>query len=243
MTRSAYLRYEVLRHFRNVRFVIFSLAWPLILFFAVAGPQRRHTFDGIGFPLYFMTGMAVFGTLIAVISAGAGIAAERSLGWTRQLRITPLRAGAYLGAKLLCGYFMAFLTIVVLCLSGTALGVWLSAGQWLTVFGLLLIGLAPFAVLGILLGHLLTTDSLTPVVGGITTLFALVGGAYGFLIATSGAVFEVIKGLPSYWLVQAGKTALRGGGWPAEGWIVIAVWTIVLAGVAAGVHRRHTSRA
>ncbi len=138
---------------------------------------------------------------------------------------------------------MAFLTIVVLCLSGTALGVRLSAGQWLTVFGLLLIGLAPFAVLGILLGHLLTTDSLTPVVGGITTLFALVGGAYGFLIAPSGAVFEVIKGLPSYWLVQAGKTALRGGGWPAEGWIVIAVWTIVLAGVAAGVHRRHTSRA
>src|SRR5260221_6006442 len=129
---------------------------------------------------------------------------------------------------------MAFLTIVVLCLSGTALGVWLSAGQWLTVFGLLLIGLAPFAVLGILLGHLLTTDSLTPVVGGITTLFALVGGAYGFLIATSRAVFEVIKGLPSYWLVQAGQTAPPGGGVAPGGGGVVARRTIVPPGCAPG---------
>jgi len=52
----------------------------------------------------------------------------------------------------------------------------------------------------------------------------------------------VIKALPSYWLVQAGKTALAGGGWPAEAWIVIAVWTAVLIPLAAFVYRRDTSR-
>src|SRR5258708_38646634 len=100
MTRSAYLRYEALRHFRNVRFVIFSLAWPLILFFAVAGPQRRHTFDGIGFPLYFMTGMAVLRPLIPVISARGGILPPGSPGWTPPLRHTPRPSRRALGAEL-----------------------------------------------------------------------------------------------------------------------------------------------
>ncbi len=242
MTGSTYLRYEVLGNFRNLRFVFFTLAWPLILFFTVAGPQRHHTFDGIAFPLYFMTGMAVMGTMIAVVSNGARIAAERSVGWTRQLRITPLTTGAYFSAKVVCGYLMALITIAAMFLAGTALGVRLSAGEWLTVTGLLLIGLVPIALLGLVLGHLLTPDSLAPAVGGVVTLFALLGGAYGFLVATSGPLFEVMKALPSYWLVQAGKTALGGGSWPAEGWVVIAIWTAVLAPIAVLVYRRDTSR-
>jgi hypothetical protein len=66
---------------------------------------------------------------------------------------------------------------------------------------------------------------------------------FGVQLATSGPMFDVIKGLPSYWLVQAGKTALGGGGWPAEAWIVVAVWTIVLIPVAALAYRRSASRA
>ena len=240
---SHYLRYEVLRNFRNYRFVIFSLAWPLILFFAITLPNRHNSFDGTSFPLYFMTAMATLGTMIAVISSGARIAAERTVGWTRQLRITPLRTGAYFRAKVTCGYLMALLTIVVMALAGTSLGVRLTASQWLTEVGLLLVGLVPLAALGIVFGHVLKTDSLTPVVGGITTLFALLGGAYGFQIATSGVLFDIMKDLPSYWLVQAGRTALAGGGWPGQAWLVIAAWTVVLVPIAVFAYQRDTSRA
>lgn len=137
---------------------------------------------------------------------------------------------------------MAALTIAAMCVAGTMLGVRLSAGGWLTVIGLPLVGLVPFAVLGILLGHVLTPDSLLPAVAGITTLFALLGGAYGFQVARSGAMFEIVKGLPSYWLVQAGKTGLGGSSWPAEGWLVIAVWAAVLVPLAVLAYRRDTSR-
>jgi ABC-2 type transport system permease protein len=118
----------------------------------------------------------------------------------------------------------------------------LSAGAWLTMIGLMLVGLIPIAVLGILLGHLLTPDSLMPAVGGTIMLFAVLGGAYGFLVAKSGAMYDVIKALPSYWLVQAGKTAVAGGSWPAEAWIVIAAWTAVLVPLAMFVYTRDTSR-
>ena len=243
MSSSAYTRYELLRSFRNVRFFVLSLALPVVLYLAVAGSERHATFDGTAFPLYFMTAMAALGTMTAVIASGARIAADRSVGWTRQMRITPLRAMAYFRAKVLCGYLMALLTIVVLCLSGTVLGVRLGAGGWVTVIGLLLVGLIPFALLGILLGHVVTTDSLAPAVGGITTLFALLGGVYGFQLAHSGPLFDVMRALPSYWLVQAGQTAFGGGVWHAEGWIVVAIWTAALAPLAVWVYRRDTDRA
>jgi ABC-2 type transport system permease protein len=242
MSRSTYIRYELLRNFRNWRFVAFSLAYPVGLYFAVAVPQRHHTFDGTSFPLYFMAGMAAVGTMIAVISSGARIAADRDVGWTRQLRITPLTDANYFGAKVAGGFLMALLTIAAMVLSGTALGVSLSGSEWLTMIGLMLVGLIPVTVLGILLGHLLSTDSIAPAVGGTIMVLAVAGGAYGFLLATSGPVFDLIKALPSYWLVQAGKNALGGSGWPAEGWIVIAAWTVALVPLAVLVYRRDTSR-
>jgi ABC-2 type transport system permease protein len=237
-----YLHFEILRTFRNRRFLLFSLAFPLILFFSIASAHRSATLDGISFPLYFMTSMAAWGTMVATISSGARIAAERQIGWTRQMRITPLPERTYFSVKIVSGYLMALLTMAALYGAGTSLGVRLSAGGWLRMTALLLIGLVPFAVIGILLGHLMEVDSLGPALGGVTTLFALLGGAWGPL-ATGGLFLTIVKCLPSYWLVQAGKSALGTNGWPPpEAWIVIAAWTVVMARLAMIVYRRDTAR-
>ena len=47
MTHPTYLRYEVLRTFRNRRFLIFSLAFPLVLLLSIGSVEpprdaRRH---------------------------------------------------------------------------------------------------------------------------------------------------------------------------------------------------------
>ena len=242
MTYPVYLRYEVLRNFRNWRFLFLTLAFPLVLYLLIGSVNRHVKFEGVAFPVYFMTAMATLGTMAAVISGCAIIATERATGWTRQMRITPLPARTYFRAKVVVGYLRALLTLVILALAGTALGVRLPAQGWLTVLGLFLVGLIPFAVLGILLGHLIGADAAAVATGGIVTLFALLGGVYGFQVATSGPVLAIIKALPSYWLVQAGKTALGGHDWPIEGWIVIVAWTVVLVPLAVRVYRRDTSR-
>ena len=95
---GAYLRYELLRTVRNRRFFFFSLAFPLILYFLIAGPNRNEDDiggSGLSAPLYFMVGLAAFGTMNAMLGAGARIAGERSVGWNRQLRITPLPPRTY----------------------------------------------------------------------------------------------------------------------------------------------------
>jgi ABC-2 type transport system permease protein len=236
-----YLRYEVLRTWRNRRFLLFSLVFPLVLFLTVAGPHKHVMVEHVSFPLYYMTGMIAWGTMVAVISSGARIAAERSVGWTRQLRITPLPTWSYFAAKIFCGYVMALLSMAVLFGAGSFIGVRLHASQWFVMIGLLLFGLIPFAVMGIMFGHLLKLDSLGPAIGGVTSLFALLGGAYGPLI-TGGFLFKVVKILPSYGLVQAGKSARDAGGWPVEGWVVIASWSLVLSVLAVRVYQRDTKR-
>jgi len=131
--------------------------------------------------------------------------------------------------------------MVLLFAAGSSLGVRLSAGEWLRMVGLLLIGLVPFAALGILLGHLVTIDSIGPAMGGITALLSLFGGVW-FPITGNGALHDIAQALPSYWLVQASHVAIGGAGWGARGWIVMAIWTGVAARLAARAYRRDTTR-
>src|SRR5204862_6354165 len=105
-----YTRYELVRTFRNVRFFVFSVGFPLVLYFLIAGPNKDVDDlgdSGISAPLYFMVGLAAFGTMTAVLASGARIAAERQVGWNRQLRVTPLSTRAYFRAKVATGYAMA----------------------------------------------------------------------------------------------------------------------------------------
>ena len=242
MTAATHFRYEILRTFRNRVFYAVTLALPLVLFYAVASGQRSAHQDGTTFPLYFMTAMAVYGAMFAAVSPGARIARDRTGGWTRQQRITPLRARTDLAAKVVTAYLIALPSVVLVFLAGASLGVRLNATQWLELGGLLLVGLTPFIALGITLGYLVATDALTPTIGGVVVLFSLVGGVYGFQLAHSGPLFDVMKAIPSYWLVQAGKTAFGDGSWPAQGWIVIAAWTAAGVVAATFAHRRSAVR-
>lgn len=245
MSAVTYTRFELVRTFRNRRFVLFSLVFPLVLYYLIAGPSRGEADiggTGIPAPLYYMVGLAAYGTMMAMISSGARIAAERGVGWNRQLRITPLSTRAYLRAKVLTGYAMAVISLLVLDLAGATLGVSLPAGEWIRMTGLILIGLVPFAALGILLGHLLTADSIGPAIGGLTALLSILGGTW-FPIPSAGVLHVIAQLLPSYWLVQASQVALGGRGWDGRGWAVMIAWTIILALLAARVFRRDTKRA
>jgi ABC-2 type transport system permease protein len=105
---------------------------------------------------------------------------------------------------------------------------------------LILVGLAPFAALGILMGHLLTSDSIGPAMGGTTALLALLGGVW-FPI-NGGVMQDVAEGLPSYWLVRASHVGIGASGWGATGWAVVAAWTVVAALAAGRAYQRDTRR-
>jgi ABC-2 type transport system permease protein len=242
--QRGYLYYELLRTLRNRRFLFLALGFPLFFYFLIAGPNRNEQDflnTGLSAPLYYMVGLAAFGTISAMLSSGTRIAGERESGWNRQLRITPLSPRAYLRAKVITAYMMALLTIAVLFIAGVTLGVRLPAAEWVRMTGLMLVALVPFAALGVFVGHLLTSDTIGPAVGGLTGLLAFVSGTW-FPIG-HGTLYQIARLLPSYWLVQASHVALGGPGWTAFGWAVVVVWAVVLGALAMAAYLRDTKRA
>jgi len=244
MSASTYIRYELIRNFRTRRFFVFTVGFPLVLYLLIATPNRHeHDLGGTGIsaPLYFMVGLAALGTMNAVIGVGARIAIERFLEWTRQLRLTPLSARAYIGTKVAAAYLTALVTVVALYAAGISLGVSLSPAKWLQMTALLLVGLLPFAALGIMLGHLVAVEAIGPTVGGLGALLGFLGGVWFPL--GDGVMHDIAQALPSFWLVQASHVSLGGSGWGVTGWLVVAGWTTALTLLAARASRRDTSRA
>src|SRR3954470_20906847 len=245
MSRAAYLRFELLRTVRNRRVLIFSLIFPITLYLLIAVPNKDEQSlggTGISAPLYFMIGLASFGTMNAMLGSGGRIAAERTAGWNRQLRITPLTTREYFRAKIATSYLLALLSLFALYAAGIAIGVDISPANWVQMTLLIAIGLIPFAALGILIGHLLTADSVGPAIGGITALFAFLGGSW-YPLTGGGFIEDLAKELPSYWVVQASRAGLGAPHpWGSHGYAVIAIWSVALVALASRAYQRDTQR-
>ncbi|MGI8434115.1 MAG: ABC transporter permease [Nocardioidaceae bacterium] len=241
MSNVTYVRYELLRTLRNRRFFIFSLAFPLVMFFLVGGSNSGTVMPlaGISFTEYYMVSMAGWGAMMSVLAGGARISTERQAGWIRQLRVTPLTTSGYFRSKVVTSYVMALLSMVLLYSAGIALGVRLPLGNWAQMSGLILVGLVPFAALGVVMGHLLSPDSMGPALGGIASLFAFLGGSW---FPLDGWLKSFGEWLPSYWLVQAGRTTILGGSWSPQGWLVVAAWAAVMTVLAGWAYRRDGKR-
>jgi ABC-2 type transport system permease protein len=243
---TTYLKYELIRTLRNRQSYIFSLAFPVILFLVIGGSNKNQdssNFGGSGIDAitYYMVGMLSFGVIGAVAAGGARIAVDRATGWNRQLRLSPLKPGVYLAAKVAIGYLTAMLTIAVMYIAGISLGAHTTASRWVEMTVLILVALIPFAGIGIWIGHIAKEDAMGPIMGGLMSLFALLGGSYFPL--GDGVLGKIGSYIPSYWIVQAGHVAVGGDSWSAKGWIVIAVWSVAFAMLAMKAFQADTQRA
>jgi ABC-2 type transport system permease protein len=242
--RTSYLRFELRRTLRNPRFLTFSFGFPLALYWFMAGPNRgEQDFGGSGIAavVYYMVSMAAWGAMGSMMNGAGRIASERQRGWTRQLRITPLRPAAYLAGKLAVCYVMALLTIAGLTVSALALGGRFDVLDYAAAIGLMCVGMVPFALLAVALGHVLTPDTIGPAIGGVLGLLPIVSGVW-FPLPDDGLLHAIGVTLPSYWLVQASHLLVGGSAWGVRGWVTMAIWTVVLARLARGAWRRDSGR-
>src|SRR4051812_2688800 len=93
---------ELRRTLRNKRTIIFTLVMPAV-FFLLFGTNAGYRTERAGagnVTGYVLISMAVYGAMLATTSGGAMVSVERAAGWSRQLRLTPLRPLAYVAIKL-----------------------------------------------------------------------------------------------------------------------------------------------
>ena len=94
----AFLRFEIRRTLRNVRFLVMLLAFPVLLYLIYA---RQHgTTQGLTVATLLLVSMAVYsGMGSAMFASGPQLARERQNGWMRQLRVSPISGRGWFAAK------------------------------------------------------------------------------------------------------------------------------------------------
>jgi ABC-2 type transport system permease protein len=238
---STYFKMEILRTVRNGRYLIFTFLVPMILFLVIGAPNKGQQAGAVTLAAYYMTSMALYGAMAAVMTSGGRIAMERAVGWHRQLRLTGLSGRSYIMSKILTGYATALPGMILILAAGALThSANISPQRWLGIAAAILIGLAPMAALGVLIGYLATGESMQQITGLLFLFLSLLSGIW-FSI-NNGWFLRVAEASPLYWAGLAARDAMQGiwVGW--HGVAVIAIWTVVLARLAMRCYQRATAR-
>ena len=124
----ALTRAEIMRLFRNKRYFIFTVGFPVVLYLLV-GKNVSATAYGISFAAYYMVAMATFGAFSGALTGNAQrIAQERKDGWIRQLRLTSLPANAYVLAKVIASMVTTVPSVVIVLALGRSTAETVGAG-------------------------------------------------------------------------------------------------------------------
>jgi ABC-2 type transport system permease protein len=243
VVNPAYLGLELRRLVRNRRTLIFSLLMPPV-FFLIFGTNAEYRTMAAGpdanVTAYIAVSMALYGAMLAAVSGGASVSVERAQGWTRQLRLTPLRPSAYvvtkLGAALALGAVSVAITLTIGALSHAQMPV----GAWVGCSLLAWLGSSVFAAFGLFMGYLLPSENVMQILGPVTALLAFAGGL--FVPLDEGSVFyQIARFTPTYGVAELVRWPLGGDfSWVAV--VNVVAWALVFGAGAAWRFRRDTAR-
>lgn len=239
------LRLEVRRLLRNRRTMVLAIAMPVIFFFAF-GRDNAYVHQTVGrgnLTAFEMISIALFGAVFATATGGAMVSIERTLGWSRQLRVTPLTSPAYIAIKMLTSLTLAAGAVGALYLVGAAtnqaampMDLWVITGICVWIGSLL------FSALGLFIGYLLPSENVTQIISLI-----LMGCSF------AGGLFIPVSHFPHNYAIMAQFTPLYGlnqlvhfplvGGHFEWLWVLnLAAWLGALVLGAAWQFHRDTAR-
>lgn len=121
-------------------------------------------------PALLQQGIAFFSAISLLIFSverlGKRIAIERVEGWLKLLRVTPLKPSIYLAAKLIMTMLVLISSLSTIFAIGIfKFGLSQSLTQWLALIASLLLGIIPFAAIGLALGYIVPPKALDSIAG------------------------------------------------------------------------------
>jgi ABC-2 type transport system permease protein len=237
------VRIELRRMLRNRRTIVFALVFPAAMFFVFGSGGDSQQTVGVGnVSAYVMVSMAMYGGALIAASAGAGVAVERALGWSRQLRLTPLHPTAYILVKAFVALVMGAVAILAVNVIGAAQGkpqmpfdVWIKCGV------LTLACVMTFAALGLFVGYLVPGENVMQVLGPGLALLAFLGGLFIPLSSYSPVVRDIAYWTPMFGVAEVARAPLTQE-LPWYAVVNAVVWLLVFVLGAAWRMSKDTAR-
>ncbi|MFE0171872.1 ABC transporter permease [Streptomyces sp. NPDC059002] len=234
-----YIRLEVRRTLRETTFVVFGVGMPVLMYLLFTNIGGADGADAQDWKTGTMVGMAAYGALGSALATGTGVAEDKSIGWLRQLRITPMRPRDVVLGRALAGSVTVLPSVAAVLVAGALVNdVQLGAGQWTALLLLLWLGALPFTLLGIGNGYRLTAQT-TGVVNVACNLGLAVIGGLWFPVSEFPDWLRTIGAYtPAHRFADLGWSATDGNA-PGLGTItVLGAWLLAFGSYAVVSYRR-----
>jgi len=230
----ALARIEIVRLRRNKRYMMFTLALPVVLYLLVAKQVQHVTAYGVAYKAYYMIAMASFGAFSGALTGNAQrISQERKDGWIRQLRLTPLPPQSYVIAKVIASLATSIPSIVIGLLLGRFYGgVELAGWKWVVIGVAVWVGTLVFAALAVAIGYRFMPDTVQPMAMFVYLIMTFLGGVW---FALTGVLQDIGQVLPTYQIIKVGTDVIGTGTVPVGSVAVILAWLagfVILAWLA-----------
>ena len=236
---------EIRRLLRNRRTVIFTIVVP-VLFFLLFGLNSSYATNRVGEgneSAFIMISMALYGAVLATASGGAMVSVERLLGWSRQLRITPLTPAAYIAIKMVTSLVLGLAAVLAVYVVGLLthkptmpVEIWVATGAALWIGSLL------FAAFGLFVGYLLPSENVMQLIGFSLMLFSFGGGLFIPLGQFSHPLRVLATYTPLYGLNQLVHYPLVQGSFDWTWAANLVVWLVIFTVGAIWRFRKDTAR-
>ena len=239
------LRLEVRRLLRNRRTMVLAIALPVI-FFLGFGRNSAYVHQSVGrgnLTAFEMISIALFGAVFATATGGAMVSIERALGWSRQLRVTPLSPTAYIAIKMLTSLTLAAGAVGAVYVVGAAISqASMPAYLWVITGICVWIGSLLFSALGLFIGYLLPSENITQIISLVLVLCSFGGGLFIPVSPFPGAYATLARFTPLYGLNELVHYPLVGGRFDWLWVLNLVVWMAAFVLGALWQFRRDTAR-
>ncbi|WP_432976169.1 ABC transporter permease [Dactylosporangium sp. CA-233914] len=234
-----YVRLELRRLARTPGLLIFAVVMPLLSYLLFTNLNTITGQDKGTAATYTMVSMAGYGAIGALLNYASGLVVDRSIGWLRQLRLTPLPPVKVVLGKGLAAMAAALLPVLALCGAAVLVnGVQLRAGQWLAILPLLWLGSLPFALLGIGMGYLATAQTAQPLNFLVYFGLSIAGGLWLPLDVMPDWLASAGRLLPTHAYADMSWRVAFGGAPSVTDVVTLAGWMAAFAGLAVLGFRR-----
>jgi len=238
-----FLSIEIRRLLRNRRTVVVTVVVPVVLFLLLGTDKRAVDLNGTVLTASTtMIGIAVYGAMLASTSGGAMVSIERSLGWSRQLRLTPLQPVAYIAIKVLVAMILGLTSVVVVYAAGVLDHVDMTPETWIVTGILAWAGSFVFAAFGLFMGYLLPTENVMQIISPVLGVFALFGGLFIPVSFLPSIMQDIAPYMPTYGVVEIARFPLVGGAFDPTWILGVVAWTAAFTVAAMTLFRRDTRR-
>jgi len=204
------LRIELMRMLRNRRTIIFTLVLPAALMLSFGGQSGWQERVGSGnVAAYILISMALYGAALTSAATGSMVAMERAVGWSRQLRLTPLNPVAYVLTKALVALCMGALAIVAVNVVGRIQGkADMPVHVWALAMVVTLFCTLTFAALGVFIGYVVPGENAMQILGPGLALLSFLGGLFIPLDQYAEVVRDIAYWTPMYGVAEVARAPL-----------------------------------